>query len=107
LAWAAFEESLELVQMANEPLDRELFLQGKQTPVLFGTALGNFGVDHVLMHLSIMHQNQKHIQRRIVWLKPMKKVSLALSLKFKPIWIRNTVTVLPLCVFAQANMKKV
>ena len=34
--------------MANEPLDRELFLQGKQTPVLFGTALGNFGVDHVL-----------------------------------------------------------
>ncbi len=25
-----------------------LFLQGKQTPVLFGTALGNFGVDHVL-----------------------------------------------------------
>ena len=48
LAWASFEESLELVQMANEPLDRELFLQGKQTPVLFGTALGNFAVDHVL-----------------------------------------------------------
>ncbi|OUY08584.1 peptide chain release factor 3 [Acinetobacter populi] len=48
LAFAAFEESLELVQMANEPLDRELFLQGKQTPVLFGTALGNFAVDHVL-----------------------------------------------------------
>ena len=48
LAWAAFEESLELVQMANEPLDREEFLAGRQTPVLFGTALGNFGVDHVL-----------------------------------------------------------
>ena len=48
LAFASFEESLELVQMANEPLDRDLFLQGKQTPVLFGTALGNFAVDHVL-----------------------------------------------------------
>ena len=48
LAWAAFEESLELVQMANEPLDQEEFLSGRQTPVLFGTALGNFGVDHVL-----------------------------------------------------------
>ncbi len=48
LAWAAFEESLELVQMANEPLDRKEFLAGRQTPVLFGTALGNFGVDHVL-----------------------------------------------------------
>ncbi len=35
LAWAAFEESLELVQMANEPLDREEFLAGRQTPVLY------------------------------------------------------------------------
>ena len=34
--------------MANEPLDRTEFLAGRQTPVLFGTALGNFGVDHVL-----------------------------------------------------------
>ena len=48
LAFASFEESLELVQMANEPLDHAEFLQGKQTPVLFGTALGNFAVDHVL-----------------------------------------------------------
>ena len=29
LAWKAFEESLELVQMANEPLDREAFLAGR------------------------------------------------------------------------------
>lgn len=48
LAFASFEESLELVQMANDPLDRDQFLLGKQTPVLFGTALGNFGVDDVL-----------------------------------------------------------
>ncbi|MCO8043120.1 peptide chain release factor 3 [Acinetobacter bohemicus] len=48
LAFAAFEESLELVQMANDPLDHEEFLAGRQTPVLFGTALGNFAVDHVL-----------------------------------------------------------
>jgi peptide chain release factor 3 len=44
LAWAAFEESLELVQMANEPLDRELFCKVNKR-LLFGTALGNF-VDH-------------------------------------------------------------
>ncbi len=43
--------------MANEPLDRELFLQGKQTPVLFGTALGNFGVDHVLDAFMNGHLN--------------------------------------------------
>ncbi len=43
-----FVESLEIVQMASDTLDKTLFLQGKQTPVLFGTALGNFGVNHVL-----------------------------------------------------------
>lgn len=48
LAFSAFEESLELVQMANDSLDINEFLSGKQTPVLFGTALGNFGVDMVL-----------------------------------------------------------
>ncbi len=34
--------------MANEPLDREEFCHGRQTPVLFGTALGNFTCKHVL-----------------------------------------------------------
>lgn len=48
LAFAAFEESLELVQMAVEDFDEQAFLTGKQTPVLFGTALGNFGVNMVL-----------------------------------------------------------
>lgn len=46
--FAIFEDSLELVQMASDELDIDLFLTGKQTPVLFGTALGNFAVDHVL-----------------------------------------------------------
>jgi len=48
LAFAAFEESLELVQMAGTEFDHAQFLAGKQTPVLFGTALGNFGVNMVL-----------------------------------------------------------
>ncbi|WP_026471867.1 peptide chain release factor 3 [Alkanindiges illinoisensis] len=48
LAFQAFEESLELAQMAHEDFDQQQFLTGKQTPVLFGTALGNFGVDQVL-----------------------------------------------------------
>src|SRR5699024_601162 len=48
LAFSAFEESLELVQMALEDFDIDLFLKGEMTPVLFGTALGNFGVNMVL-----------------------------------------------------------
>ncbi len=48
LMFDAFEESLELVQMALEEFDVEAFLKGEMTPVLFGTALGNFGVNMVL-----------------------------------------------------------
>ncbi|ELA08895.1 peptide chain release factor 3 [Moraxella macacae 0408225] len=48
LAFKQFEESLELVQMAHEDWDKNEFLNGMQTPVLFGTALGNFGVNMIL-----------------------------------------------------------
>lgn len=41
-------EQMELVKGAAQPFELEPFLQGKLTPVFFGTALGNFGVDHML-----------------------------------------------------------
>ncbi len=41
-------EMLELVEGASHKFDQEAFLDGKLTPVFFGTALGNFGVDHML-----------------------------------------------------------
>ena len=41
-------DEMELVQGASHRFDRELFLKGELTPVYFGTALGNFGVDHML-----------------------------------------------------------
>ncbi|WP_111979951.1 peptide chain release factor 3 [Algibacillus agarilyticus] len=41
-------EIMELVQGASHEFDLELFLSGQLTPVFFGTALGNFGVDHML-----------------------------------------------------------
>ncbi len=106
LAWASFEESLELVQMANEPLDRELFLQGKQTPVLFGTALGNFGVDHVLD--AFMHwapEPKAHpTQERVVEAK--EEGFSGFVFKIQPTWTLNTVTVLRSCVFVQVNTRK-
>ena len=43
-----FVEQLELVQGACHEFDQQEFLDGQLTPVFFGTALGNFGVDHVL-----------------------------------------------------------
>lgn len=45
-------EMLELVQGASHDFNREEFLKGELTPVYFGTALGNFGVDHMLDGLT-------------------------------------------------------
>ena len=41
-------ESMELIEGASHPFDLDLFLAGELTPVFFGTAMGNFGVDHML-----------------------------------------------------------
>ena len=41
-------DELELVLGASHEFDLQEFLEGKLTPVFFGTALGNFGVDHML-----------------------------------------------------------
>lgn len=45
---AQLREELELVQGVSHGFDKESFLAGQLTPVFFGTALGNFGVDHML-----------------------------------------------------------
>ncbi|WP_404393798.1 peptide chain release factor 3 [Pseudoalteromonas phenolica] len=45
-------EELELVIGASNEFDHDLFLSGELTPVYFGTALGNFGVDHMLDGLT-------------------------------------------------------
>jgi len=45
-------EELELVQGASHEFNLEEFLAGELTPVFFGTALGNFGVDHMLEGLT-------------------------------------------------------
>jgi peptide chain release factor 3 len=48
-AWASdLREEVELVKGASHEFDLDAFLAGELTPVFFGTALGNFGVDHML-----------------------------------------------------------
>ena len=48
--YEAFCDEIELVKGASHPFDREAFLEGKLSPVFFGTALGNFGVREMLDH---------------------------------------------------------
>lgn len=44
-------EDVELLTMAGSAFDLNLFLAGKLTPVYFGSALNNFGVEHFLQAL--------------------------------------------------------
>src|SRR6185295_11784861 len=41
-------DELELVKGASHPFDRDAYLAGKQTPVFFGSAVNNFGVQPLL-----------------------------------------------------------
>ena len=43
-----FRGEIELVRGASHRFDRDAYLAGRQTPVFFGTALANFGVDLML-----------------------------------------------------------
>src|ERR1700739_190826 len=45
---AAFDEEIELVKGATEPLDPTGDAAGRQTPVFFGSAINNFGVEELL-----------------------------------------------------------
>ena len=45
-------DAIDLVKGASHEFDLDLFLAGELTPVYFGTALGNFGVDHMLDGLT-------------------------------------------------------
>ena len=47
-AWKDLRDELELVQGASNPFDLEAYLAGKQTPVFFGSAVNNFGVQLLL-----------------------------------------------------------
>lgn len=47
-AFVQAREEVELIQTASPAFDQEAFLAGKQTPVFFGSAVNNFGVQEVL-----------------------------------------------------------
>jgi peptide chain release factor 3 len=54
-------EEIELVKGASHEFDHELYLQGKLTPVFFGTALNNFGIRQLLDDF-VSYAPQPHTQ---------------------------------------------
>jgi peptide chain release factor 3 len=43
-----FREEVELIRETTTPFDLDAFLAGKQTPVFFGSAISNFGIQNLL-----------------------------------------------------------
>jgi peptide chain release factor 3 len=48
MEWTQAKEELELVEGASPAFDKDAFLTGQQTPMLFGSAVNNFGMREVL-----------------------------------------------------------
>ncbi len=48
MEWTQAKDELELVEGASPAFDKDAFLTGQQTPMLFGSAVNNFGVREVL-----------------------------------------------------------
>src|SRR5690606_22278503 len=47
-AYANLREELELVETAGDPYDHEAFLAGEVSPVFWGSAMTNFGIEPLL-----------------------------------------------------------
>ena len=61
-------DEIALITEASEPFDREAFIGAKQTPVFFGSAVNNFGVQEVLdavVDLAPRPLGRKAIQREV------------------------------------------
>ena len=48
---SALRHDVELLRNASSPFDLESFLEGRQSPVFFGSAINNFGVQEILQAL--------------------------------------------------------
>lgn len=71
--FAKAQEEIELIEAATPDFDVEAFLAGKQTPVFFGSALNNFGVQEVLDALVEMAPApgpREAIQREVQPIEP-------------------------------------
>jgi peptide chain release factor 3 len=48
---ASLRHDVDLIRSASHPFDMDEFLKGRQTPVFFGSAINNFGVQEILQAL--------------------------------------------------------
>ena len=65
---ASIREEVELIQGTTNPFQLDSFLEGKQTPVFFGSAINNFGIENLLngfIQYSPTPQDRESDNRRV------------------------------------------
>lgn len=94
------------MQGASNEFDKDLFPAGEITPVFFGTALGNFGVDHMLDGLVewAPAPMPRNTDTREVTATEEKFTGFVFKIQAN--MDRNTATAWLSCGWCPANMKK-
>ena len=97
---SAFEQAsgeIELINEAAPAFDRAQFLAGKQTPVFFGSAINNFGVQEVLDALVEQAPPPGRAPRCNARCSPRNPSSPAWCSRCRPTWTPRTATASPSC----------
>ena len=101
---AELRDELELVQGASHPFDPAAYLAGKQTPVFFGSAVNNFGVQ-LLLDFFVEHapppQPRATTTREVAPVR--SRSSPASCSRSRRTWTRSTATASRSCASARAS----
>ena len=101
-------DEIELVQAASNEFNLDEFLAGELTPVFFGSAINNFGIQEILNSLIEWAPAPKPRDATVRMVEPDEPKFFRIYLqKSKPIWTLVTVTVLLLSVSYRVNLSVV
>lgn len=103
---SSLKDDLELLEEAGDPFDKDKVSKGELTPLFFGSAMTNFGVQTFLENIWNLLRRRKKEKR---WKDTLRRKILLSPLSFsksRQTWIPNTMTVLLSCVSVPVFLKR-
>lgn len=102
----SLKDDLELLEEAGDPFDKDKVSKGELTPLFFGSAMTNFGVQTFLekyLELAPPPEERETLEGHVAPEDPAFPLSFS---KSRQTWIPNTMTVLLSCVSVPAFLKR-
>ncbi len=100
-------DEVELVVAAGTTFDRERFLIGKQSPLYFGSALTNFGVEHFLRGFLKLCPPPSDRMSNVGPIPANRSDFAGLCSRFKLTWTPDIAIAWPSCVYALAVLNEI